>query len=74
MTAGEAVMDAKTGCAPGTRIRMTKGYRETEGVIAERTNSRFEFYVVALDNGIHLVAGPTAFEVAEPGEQEFPGS
>ena len=43
----------------GARIRMTKGYRGVEGVISEKTDSKFEFYVVALDNAIHLVAGPS---------------
>ena len=46
---------------PGTKIRMIKGYKGVEGVISERTDSTYEFYVVILDNGIHIVAGPTAF-------------
>jgi hypothetical protein len=40
---------------------MTKGYRGMKGVILEKLESRFDFYVVRLENGIHLVAGPTAF-------------
>ena len=63
---GERTMDAGSVCASGTRIRMTKGYRGIEGVIAENTNSKFEFYMIALDNGINLVAGPSAFEIIEP--------
>jgi len=48
---------------PGTKIEMTKGYKGVKGVIAETMDSRFEFYVVILDNGIHIVVGPTAFMV-----------
>lgn len=46
----------------GTRVRMTKGYKGVEGIIVETIQSRFEFYVVRLDNGIHVVAGPSSFE------------
>jgi len=46
---------------PGTRIEMTKGYKGVKGAITERTGSSFELYVVKLENGIHLVAGPSAF-------------
>ena len=46
---------------PGTPIEMTKGYKGVKGEIVERTESRFQFYVVKLENGLHLVAGPTAF-------------
>lgn len=56
MQGGETVYD------PGTTVVMTKGYRGVQGVIAERPESRFEFYVIRLDNGIHIVAGPSAFE------------
>jgi len=47
--------------APGTEIEMTKGYKGVRGVIVERTESEFEFYILRLDNGIQLVAGTTAF-------------
>jgi len=46
----------------GTRVVMTKGYRGSKGVIIEGTDSQFEFYVLKLDNGISIVAGPSAFE------------
>ena len=46
---------------PGTLIKMTKGYRGIEGVVTERTESRFELYILKLDNGLHLIAGPSAF-------------
>ena len=46
---------------PGTPIEMTKGYRGTKGIIQEKTDSEYELYVLKLDNGIHLVAGPQAF-------------
>lgn len=46
---------------PGTKIVMTKGYKGVKGVIAERTDSRFEFYIIKLDNGINIVVGPSAF-------------
>jgi hypothetical protein len=50
---------------PGTTIEMTKGYKGIKGVIVERTRSTFEFYVIKLENGIHLIAGPTAFVPAK---------
>ena len=46
---------------PGTKIVMTKGYKGVKGVIVRRTESRFEFYIIKLDNGIHIVVGPSAF-------------
>ena len=45
----------------GTQIEMTKTYRGIKGVIVERTKSRFELYTLKLDNGLNLVAGPSAF-------------
>jgi hypothetical protein len=48
---------------PGTRIKMTKGYRGAKGVITEKIKSRFEFYAVELENGINIIVGPSAFEV-----------
>jgi len=44
-----------------TLLKMTKGYRGTEGVVIERTESRFELYILKLNNGLNLVAGPSAF-------------
>ncbi len=46
---------------PGTRIEMTKGYKGVEGIITDTTESSYEFYVISLDNGIHIIAGPSAF-------------
>jgi hypothetical protein len=46
---------------PGTEIEMTKGYKGVKGTVIERTESEFEFYILKLNNGIQLVAGPTAF-------------
>jgi hypothetical protein len=46
---------------PGIRIKMTKGYRGARGTILARTDSVYEFFVLKLDNGISLVAGPSAF-------------
>ncbi|MFO7785317.1 MAG: hypothetical protein ACQET7_00295 [Thermodesulfobacteriota bacterium] len=46
-----------------TSVVMTKGYRGVRGVITEKPESPFEFYVVHLENGIRIVAGPSAFEV-----------
>lgn len=48
---------------PGTPVEMTKGYKGTRGTISEATDSPYEFYVVKLENGINMVAGPTAFKV-----------
>jgi hypothetical protein len=48
--------------ATGERIRMTKGYRGIPGTIRGTLQSRFEFYIVELDNGIHIVVGPSGFE------------
>jgi len=47
----------------GTRVRMTKGYRGAEGVIIGRSESRFGFYVVELENGIKIVVGSSAFDI-----------
>jgi hypothetical protein len=47
----------------GTRVVMTKGYRGVPGVITGTPDSMFEFYVISLENGINIVAGPSAFEV-----------
>ena len=46
---------------PGTPVEMTKGYRGERGRILEQMESSLEFYVVRLENGIHLVVGPSAF-------------
>lgn len=46
---------------PGTKIEMTKGYKGVEGLIIERTDSKFDLYVVVLENGIHIVVGPSSF-------------
>ena len=51
----------------GTVVVMTKGYRGVRGVITEKPESTFEFYVIRLDNGIHIVAGPSAFEETAAG-------
>ena len=45
----------------GTKIVMTKGYKGVKGVITERTDSPFEFYIIKLENGINIVVGPSAF-------------
>lgn len=50
---------------PGTAIEMTTGYRGVKAEILERTQSRFDFFVLMLENRIHLVAGSMAFEVIE---------
>ena len=56
---------------PGTLIKMTKGYRGTEGVVIEKTESRFELYILKLDNGLNLIAGPSAFiPLKKEGEQK----
>lgn len=47
----------------GTRVKMTKGYRGTEGTIALKTDSKLELYLIALDNGLKIVAGPSAFDL-----------
>jgi len=47
----------------GTRVRMTKGYRGVEGTIVLKTDSKLELYVIALDSGLKIVAGPTAFDL-----------
>lgn len=45
-----------------SKVVMTKGYRGVRGVITEKLKSPFEFYLIRLENGIHIVAGPSAFE------------
>lgn len=54
---------------PGTNVEMTKGYKGVRGEILEKTSSSYDLYVVKLENGIHLVAGPTAF-VPREGQEE----
>jgi len=46
---------------PGTLVKMTKGYRGIEGIITEKTKSRFELYVLKLNNDLNVIAGPSAF-------------
>lgn len=46
---------------PKTPIEMTMGYKGVRGTAIERTESEYELYVLKLENGIHLVAGPTTF-------------
>lgn len=50
----------------GVSVVMTKGYRGVRGKILGRPDSPFEFYLICLENGIHLVAGPSAFETEDP--------
>ncbi|MFH1349521.1 MAG: hypothetical protein ABII26_01165 [Pseudomonadota bacterium] len=50
----------------GTKVEMTKGYKGVKGTITDIPDSRFEFCIVRLNNGIHIVVGPSAF-VAEEG-------
>jgi len=52
-----------------TTVEMTKGYKGLRGKILEKTRSSFELYVIKLENGIHLVAGPSAF-VPREGQEE----
>jgi hypothetical protein len=49
----------------GTLIEMTKGYKGVKGVVVDKTESRFEFYMLKLDNGLNLIAGPSAFIALE---------
>jgi hypothetical protein len=51
--------------APGTKVLITKGYKDTKGVIAHTTDSKFELYVITLATGMKIVAGPSAFIVQE---------
>jgi len=48
---------------PGTRVKLTKGYKDVPGVISQKTDSPYDIYVVDLDNGISIVVGPSAFIV-----------
>lgn len=50
----------------GSSVVMTKGYRGVRGVITDKPESPFEFYLIRLENGIHIVAGPSAFEADRP--------
>ncbi|MFC1823416.1 hypothetical protein ACFL9T_11960 [Thermodesulfobacteriota bacterium] len=52
----------------GTRVIMTKGYKGEYGVITAQTESRFDFYVVKLENGMNIVVGPSAFNIVENSE------
>lgn len=50
----------------GTRVQMTKGYRGSEGTIVLKTDSKLELYVISLDRGLRVVAGPSAFVLLTP--------
>jgi hypothetical protein len=50
----------------GARVKMTKGYRGAEGTIILKTDSKFELYVISLDSGLRIVAGPSAFILSSP--------
>ncbi len=54
----------------GTPIIMTKGYKGERGMILDTVNSDYEFYILKLDNGIQIVAGPSAFETAVEEERQ----
>jgi hypothetical protein len=45
----------------GTRVKMSKGYRGAEGTIVLVTDSKFQIYIISLDNGLRIAAGPSAF-------------
>jgi len=45
----------------GTLIKMIKGYNGTKGIIVDSTESSFELYIIRLDNGLKIIAGPSAF-------------
>jgi hypothetical protein len=47
--------------AAKTKVTMTKGYRGAKGVVAYPTESKFELYVITLNSGMKIVAGPSAF-------------
>lgn len=47
----------------GTKIVMTKGYKDVRGIITEKTDSPYGFYLVRLDNDINIVVGEEAFIV-----------
>ena len=49
----------------GTSIEMTKCYKGTKGIIIDKTQSRFELYTLKLNNGLNLIAGPSAFIALE---------
>ena len=51
--------------ATGTKVIMTKGYKDTKGAIACPTDSKFELYIITLATGMKIVAGPSAFIVDE---------
>jgi hypothetical protein len=59
---------------PGSEIEMTKGYKGVKGTVMERTESEFEFYILKLDNGIQLVAGPAAFVTLEEEQDPLNGT
>ncbi len=46
---------------PGAEVIMTKGYKGVRGIIEEKTDSNYGFYIIKLENGIHLVAGAESF-------------
>ncbi|MFO7461975.1 MAG: hypothetical protein R6X07_15265 [Desulfatiglandales bacterium] len=56
-------MNSDQTVAVGSKVTMTKGYRGAKGLVAYPTDSRFDLYVISLDTGMKIVAGPSAFVV-----------
>lgn len=51
-----------------TRIVMTKGYKGENGKIIGITDSPYRLYIVALERGLKIVAGVSAFYVEKDGK------
>jgi len=56
-------MNPKQPVAVSSKVTMSKGYRGATGVVAYPTDSSFDLYVISLDTGMKIVAGPSAFVV-----------
>ena len=63
------MMEVRAVLKPGATVIMTKGYMGVKGVIVESMPSVFEFYIIELDNGINIIAGPSGFTTEEEPEQ-----
>ena len=49
----------------GTRVEMTKGYKGIKGAIDKKTDSPYDLFIIILDNGIKIIAGPSSFILHE---------
>ncbi len=53
-----------------TYIKMEGGYLDSKGRIIKRIESKYEFYLIELETGQKIVAGPSSFRYLKESEYE----